>query len=356
MYVFYAHPEQDVLIFNIVIDGIIESILDKRLDAESNRYQYLVKFYKRTSLLSSWQSATSVPHELIVEYEEQRARQIDLKRHVTSWFPFEEQFVAQWHNHPFFIVSYGAGQTNKFCVVGLDTKRALTCKHASDPHKSQHVVHRKLVQEHMKKHQLVVHNRSIMTAAAAATMSVSEESREPVAPKLTKPLSKLEISVQPSAEMQEILDTHHRNSTKLPTKLYPKAHPDQCCCTDPGPYRQFTQKVTDGLLYLSSGPPVLVEVFKWSCRNNNSKCDIFYDGGEDEILNYSNKTLVSHTVLLEFLFGLITGHGDTFDGFVMLKDTLNKRILGHTGNTEIAFLQRATFIKVPRSSYFGTHY
>jgi hypothetical protein len=65
----------------------------------------------------------------------------------------------------------------------------------------------------------------------------------------------------------------------------------------------------------------------WRCINNNPDCDIHYDGGNDGVFNYSGKTLVSYALLLSFTFNLITGKGDTFDGFVEHSSLMNKYMI-----------------------------
>ncbi len=50
---------------------------------------------------------------------------------------------------------------------------------------------------------------------------------------------------------------------------------------------------------------------------------MYYDGSEDGILNYSNTTLLSHVVLLDCLFSLLTSKEETFDGFVTRKHLIN---------------------------------
>jgi hypothetical protein len=62
-------------------------------------------------------------------------------------------------------------------------------------------------------------------------------------------------------------------------------------------------------LWVPVGPPVTgIQAYVWNCKNNNPLCTRFYDGSEDGIYNYSNATMISHAVLLEFMFGLISGY------------------------------------------------
>ena len=249
------------------------------------------------------------------------------KVHVAAWYPFGEQFVIWWKDHPFFIVPYGSGQINKFCVVGLDkTGKQLKCKNTKHPNHPQHQVHLQLVQKEMTKLNLTIHNKTICEKRVVTVeegqedriQAGREEEEEEKEDESIKALSVTPISVTGTDLLHVNRRQHYLDSPALPAEFKPTRVPDTCKCdivgedgrTSKGRYKpgpDLYQKPTT--LWFPYGPPeTRKRCYLWKCAQNNPACTVHYDGHEDGILNYSNSTMVSHVILFEFLFGFITGY------------------------------------------------
>lgn len=138
-------------------------------------------------------------------------------------------------------------------------------------------------------------------------------------PKLSKPVSKTPINILDNTKLTEA--TKKLYAGGIPEEFKPTCHPEFCKCAtvevinekeiehfrteyEPAP----RQLATKSCLWLPFGASVTNRaIFSWRCRNNNPKCEVFYDGVEDGIFNYSNKTLVATVVLLDFLLSLVCG-------------------------------------------------
>jgi len=107
-------PEVFVQIETLWVD---EVVLDKRKSTDGS-YEYLVKAKGMSKLCAVWKSPVNIMDpELVRLFEQKRVNQIKDKTHLAAWYPFKEEMVVRWKNTPFFIVSYGGGQFNKFCIV-----------------------------------------------------------------------------------------------------------------------------------------------------------------------------------------------------------------------------------------------
>jgi hypothetical protein len=288
----------------------VEQVIDKRLSS-NDKYEYLVTYKNYPKSCASWVSAKDIRNKnLILAFEEQRDQLMKEKRHLASWYPYTEQFVVQWKNLPFFIVPYGSGQLNNFCVVGLDKNgKFLKCKHVHNPNQPQHQVHVKLVQKEMAKLELHIGNKKFCSKEEMMTTENSEPSTNESIPK-QRPISKKQINLNCSIAEGQMREGHFSSSHTIPTEFKPKSHPEFCQCqSDSKLYKSAPEPLNIApILWLPLGRPVQDrKIFVWKCQRNNPKCDIFYDGHEDSIFNYSNKTLVSHVVLFKMLFSLLTG-------------------------------------------------
>ena len=283
-------------------------MVDKRL-GECGKYEYLVMYKNFPRTCASWVSAKEIPKKkLIEEFELTRDQLVKEQKHLAAWYTFDEHFVVRWENKPYFVVPYESGQLNNFCIVGLDTtKTKLKCTGVHNPGQATHQVHVKLVQAEMRKLGLQIADLVSLTTTSSA------EKVEKV-----RPISQQQISLQTSTEVMVARNKLVHGTQALPTCFKPTSHPEVCQCetvTETGEKVQVTHYKSEAevmniqpTLWLSFGAPVTDKsIFVWKCKNNNPSCNIYYDGREDAIFNYSNTTLVSHVVLFEFLFGLVTG-------------------------------------------------
>lgn len=324
-----------------------EAVIGKR--EVNNKYQYLVKYDKLSYMCNSWVPVDKIMNKALVEkFERERFTPVPHKEQTPTWLLQADDFIVQWMSHPYFVVPCGGGQTNKFCVVGLDKAGvSLKCKHTKEPHVALHQLHAGIVKREMTRRDLVIFNKKIIPKGEATDIP-EEKKKEPTRakPYSTSPVA---IQLQPAviAKLAEI--ALRKNSLELqpprPTgscKCFNSPKNPQC------QYKQYpTREAQPVSLWLEAGAPVTgINLYYWQCLVENPECRVYYDGVEDGIFNYSNKTLVSHPVLIEFLFSLITGKGETFDGYVSRKAMMNKYCYGYTGHTKVAFLQKATFIKV----------
>jgi hypothetical protein len=296
-----------------------EVVLDKRKSAEGH-YEYLVKGKGMSRTCVIWKHPKDITDpELVRMYEERRNKQIRDKTHLAAWYPFKEELVVQWKDAPFFIVSYGGGQFNKFCIVGLDRSRtSLKCKNANQSRLPQHQIHVHMVEKEIIKQGLRLHHKTISPATDLfLPAAISDTTRS-----FSKPISQQLIYLTATDVLHKTRSSLHQDSNALPVSFTPKTHPEFCKCetrvTNPDgtftithstQYKASpdpTSKATT--LWLPHGAPITNrKAYVWRCQNYNPACNVFYDGHDDGIFNYSNSTMVSHAILLEFSFGLVVG-------------------------------------------------
>ncbi len=346
-------PSVSVMIEPLLIP---EKIVSKRYNKSLGHYQYLVKFERLSTLHSAWLAPKKIRNrKLLDDYERRYSAETPLKQQAVSWFPFDEKFVVQWKDHPFFVVSYGAGQLNKFCIIGLDkTGLVLVCKGTKNRGGSRHLVHINMVKSLMTSKQLVIHNREIMSADQAAKIPKrTPSSTDSIFP---SPLSTKPTSIFPSSTIQDCLIQHISSisaSTSIPMDLVPRQHPVHCKCILPeglpGQYKTVPEPMSGNAgqckVWLLYGKPLKGRtVFYWRCLQNNPLCDVYYDGGTEGLFVHSNATVVSHLVPLDFLLQLVSGKGASFAGFVSHKELMNKLLLGV--NETPSFVGKKLFIEV----------
>lgn len=295
-------------------------VLDKRKSTEGH-YEYLVRPQWMSSMCAVWKHPKDISKtHLVQQFEEARMKQVPDKSHLATWYPFREDLVIRWKDTPFFIVSYGSGQFNNFCIVGLDkTNTVLKCKKAHHPHQTQHQIHVQMVAKELTKLNLKIHNRNFYPVDQIHSSSATaNEIPKPV----NKPLSQQPIKLITTDKLYYF--RQHQSSATVPIAFVPPSTPQFCkCVTDiptaygepnlvcqtkyklaPEPYSKATY------LWLPSGPPITDRrAFLWRCQKHNPECTIYYDGNTDAIFNYSNSTMVSHAVLFGFLFSMATGYG-----------------------------------------------
>jgi Chromo (CHRromatin Organisation MOdifier) domain len=244
----------------------VEKVVDKRLNAEKNRFQYLVKYKKWGNVCNSWKNPEDISDSSLVrEFELQRIKLVEEKRHIAAWYPFGEELVVQWHDHPFFILSHGGGQINKFCVVGVNRAgTALICKHAHHPNHPQHQVHIQLVEKEMKNLNLCLRNKIIRSAFDVQPMVDSTIKVKWV----DKPASTTPICLTGAEAAQVKRLAHYSGSSAVPKEFKPAGHPRFCkcetlvtaegtekwCSTSYKPTPDLYNKGTT--LWLTQGPPV----------------------------------------------------------------------------------------------------
>ena len=297
----------------------IEKVIDKRLNQQTDKYEYLVRHKNWSNRLDRWVSGAEVSADLVHEYNQQYHKLVKEKRHIEAFYGLEEDFVVQWNDEPYFIVTYGQNEHNKFCIVGLNKAgNSLICKKAHNPGHSHHQVHIQLVQHKLEELSL----RIWPTRKYIGPILDVQLSMIPATPNedFKKPLSCTPIQILSGKEEGIRRLQHHFDSPYLPVEYRPKQPPLHCTCSDKtdaggqpiydvcykaGPDR--CSKPTT--LWLAHGPPISDRyAYVWNCKNNNPGCARYYDGHEDGIFNYSNATMVSHVIPYEFLYGLISGY------------------------------------------------
>ena len=179
-------------------------------------------------------------------------------------------------------------------------------------------MHVAMVQKEMARLGLRIHNKTISPSTDLNLPSQLVANK----PKLSKPISQQTIFLRTTEQLHKMRLNAH---TTIPTAFTPTSHPEFCKCetrtaAQDSPassevvcntrYKAAPEPVgKHSTLWVLHGPPVTDRhTFVWRCCNANPHCDIYYDGNEDAIFNYSNTTLVSHAVLFDFLFGLVTGY------------------------------------------------
>ena len=163
-----------------------------------------------------------------------------------------------------------------------------------------------MVQLEMSKQRLKIHNKTIMLASEIQPLTVEPDKENSPLP---RPLS--------SSTVHLYKEMHYKPVAEWPAELAPTTHPKFCKCEtvlEEGvtvcktSYKAAPQAlVRPATVWVPFGAPVVRKVYMWKCVNNNTPCNIYYDGKGDGIFNYSNTTMVAHSVLMEFLFGLASG-------------------------------------------------
>lgn len=134
----------------------------------------------------------------------------------------------------------------------------------------------------------------------------------------------------------------------------PSKHLEHCHCVlttegAKGTYKSEPERMPAKkacTVWLLNGAPLTDrKVYYWRCNQNNTACDIYYDGTEEGFLAYSSQTVVSLAVPMDFVLQLITGRGTTFSGFVQHKELLNELCFGRK-EEECLYMAKKGLIKV----------
>ena len=338
---------------------IPEKIVKKRENTTEECYEFLVQFEGLSRTFDAWMKPKDIQNPgLIQHYEATVLTEIAQKTHIAAWYPFKEDFAVQWLNLPYFAVSYGGGQLNKFCIVGFNKdKSKLVCKDATKKENPRHQAHVILVDRLLQSKGLVAFQGNIITEAEKALI-ISSVPSLPETTGFSKPISKTRLSLIPSTSVQEALKQQLQNPQSVPMEFKPKNHPEKCKCVlengDQGQYKT-SPEILPGK---ASGHCVVWLLYEqlnnrtqyyWRCMQNNPACDVFYNGAEDGFLTYSSTTIVSHAVPLDFILQLVTGKGASFAGFIAHKELMNIFCFGE--KKECAYMGRSSFIKVNKGCF-----
>ena len=244
----------------------IEKVLDKRMNEDLKHYQYLVKYKGWSNVCNCWVNPADILDPSLVEqFELKRLQQVKEKQHVAAWYPFGEHFVVQWKQHPFFIVPYGGGQMNKFCVVGLNKSGLeLKCKHAHHPNNPQHQVHVQIVKKEMTRLGLTIWNKTFIPIDQ---MPKNPTLPSPISIPSRKPYSTTKINLKGNNALNNIRLQLHQSSSSIPQEFKPNPPPKYCTCTTPSeqgtevvhctPYKVAPEALPkETTLWLHHGPPV----------------------------------------------------------------------------------------------------
>lgn len=150
---------------------------------------------------------------------------------------------------------------------------------------------------------------------------VSETISNPLPKHSTKPTSK---SKGPRSKVMFSFILSDKIKQNLANETYrtvfrevhpePSLLPTVCPCGNA--WKTVDEKHSTGFLYFSRGR-VVCTVFHRKCVNNT--CVQHYDGSEDGIFHYSDYTLVSYSLLLEYFASMATGK-ITWNSFALKKE------------------------------------
>lgn len=332
-------------------------MVNKRENETGEFYEFLVKFDNMPRTCNAWIPANKVPERLILAFESHLNSAISEKQHIAAWYPFREDFVVQWKNFPYFVVSYGAGQFNKFCIVGLSKDgKQLKCKNSKNCNVPRHQAHVKLVERLMKEKELIIHQKSIIKASELTPIEPSI----PTISTFPKPLSSSKISFFLSSEIKATLAHQLEFPKSIPMEFKPSSPPSHCKCIladkSNGTYKSEPEIIPGKAngscsVWLLYGPPLTERtMYYWRCKHNNPICDIFYDGQEHGFLVYSTTTIVSYSIPMDFALQLITGKGASFSGFAAHKNLMNTMCFGYPAESH---MKKSLFIKVLLCKYLN---
>ena len=328
--------------YNLNNEYEVERLLSKRINEKKNIVEYLVKWKNYGDIWNSWQSVEDlVCDDLLSEFEQKFAAN-------SQSLPTADNYTlkqpVRYLQSRYFVVSYGFGYTNAFCVVGPDKNcTALCCKGVAVTSVPHHTYHVKEVLKLFDPAQPLAEtnimtilpnygkniNMLASTSTSSTTSTTSTASTEPTETELN---DDVDIIVEPKVDQAHsyksiflILDENTLNNIGLfNLQQAIKGHhrpaasdiPAQCKCKLPSSYEEADrQSLPYSLLYSEKGV-VQVYVYERWCKNSNFTCTIHYDGSSDGIFNYNSKKLFTYSLLFDFLFSLVSGRGTTFGGFV----------------------------------------
>jgi hypothetical protein len=291
--------------FSVTIETLLipKRVLDRRLNATKTSYEFLVEFQKVGAMHNRWMSTTEMRRytKLVTAFDERKRQLLESKQHVDSWYPYRESHVVRWRETGYFVVPYGGGQWNLFCVVGLNReKKELKCKHIHGDVGGVHTVHIHLVRQYMQEAGLVIHNNGITARAEAEVNAAGIDNAGPSLRPVRKPISKTPIHLKPVARLQ--------NNGSIPVEFKPAApsSPCNCGCAYKKQPEVLPKRAT---LWTSEGPPrTNCNIFVWRCERQSTACDVFYDGATDGVFNFSNETLLTYELMFGLLFAFISGY------------------------------------------------
>lgn len=311
-------PSVEVVISN---DWEPEKIINSRVSSKTGKYEYLVVFKGTHTIFNSWKSTEDIVSEglshMVPEYESKLTKLTAEKQHLQAWYEERENFVMQWRSFPCFIVPYGGGEIQKFCAVVLNKKgNSLVCRKAHHPDHPVHKVHVHLVEKKLTELGLRVWPDAKYIGPESDLQPASDTGVKK--DHIQKPFSTTPINIISGSQIEQARLEHYHKSPLLPEAFIPLKPPEECNCievdregkTCKGKYKAGPEACSKStVLWLPHGPPVVGrKAYVWRCKKNNPACTRHYDGHSAGIFNYSDSTMVSHVLLYDFLFGLITGY------------------------------------------------
>lgn len=301
-----------------VLEWEEDTVIGKR-KATDGGYEYLVKPKDLTAMCAIWKRPFQILDKTLVENFEMSGSHIASHTSYVPWYTTRENINIQWKDYPYWIVAHGAGQLNKFCIVGLDkTGEQLRCKKTQNPNQTTHRSHATAVAEELTRLGLRIHHKTISPKFDLfLPAKLADKTRS-----VTKPISKKPIPLTTSAEMHKLRQTY-MSPHLIPSSFRPSSHPRFCQCESQILHSDGTTSIIcktgykpdptpaarHSTLWLPYGKPITnLVMYVWQCTHENPSCNIYYDGAEDGIFVWSTQTMVSHAVAFEFFFSLISGY------------------------------------------------
>jgi hypothetical protein len=334
----------------------VQALVGRRVDEVRNKLQYLVQWKGYSEKYNSWECIDDLfCDQLIEEFERTRGGDQSAAATLTVAGQLSRtDKVIQYLDTPYFLVPYGQGQFNKYCIVGPDANGTqMRCKHCRHPKTSHHLGHAAKVVvalneangefAHFAVHKFLPNFGKNLHFLLADNINAATDEAEYL--ESITALSWKSISLDLDKTVTECLgDTmyHHKLKTKErfePPKedipAYGKCLNDQMvACSYTAPECAFTHSK----LYTEMGV-FAAKVFVVRCTNNNAACTIHYDGQLDGVFNFTGmcciifirvrkrtliaifvniitgNILVSYTLMMDFLFTMLSGNGITFSGY-----------------------------------------
>ena len=290
----------------------VEQLLSKRVHPELQTIEYLVKWKGFSTSFNSWEPLDNLNcSNLINEFDSTRER--------VSKEQLVGDKIIQYGRSPYFCVPYGFGAPNTYCIVGPDKQQSsLKCKRTSHAYTSVHKSHVQKVMSFVEESQIDI--KTLLKHHGKNLIQIRNDQKYRQQEEDIKSLSQTKVHINLKLDilrrMQSCGTFIHLKPASLLERVNCKCNVyagDNIC--NQNVYNQEPDVVFENSFLYSERGITVVQVYGIKCVNNNPNCTIHYNGREDGIFNYSGKILVSYTMFFDFMFSLICGNGNTFNGY-----------------------------------------
>lgn len=301
----------------------VEHIMGRRVSTERNVIEYMIHWKGFDSSWDSWVLINDLHcDQLIEDFEGKKENSEDnlmATMEASGFIAPTIDKVVRYLSTSYFLVPYGMGRINQFCVVGPSSnkiKMKCTSKHANVAH---HLNHGKLVVQAI----LAGYFGPLPLGDLLPNLN---KNKHTLSAQTTTPdypcLSFNPVGFDFSQDLQIKLRDINWVVGDQRRQLKPEGErPTYCKCPpkESGEKCLYLPEVVclskKAKLYTLSGI-IMVETYFWKCEKGKKKCNIHYDGGKDGIFNFTGTILVSYSIFMDFVTTLICAKAISFSGYI----------------------------------------